>query len=112
ARASSEREGPARLEGAVIPYLSPVVDLYLQHLIPWDDYFTLRKGSDVDPRTERETLETVLQTAAQICSELEPSLRASWHAEAKLVGGEVQYPPAIRAAYDTLAGAGLVVLHV
>jgi alkylation response protein AidB-like acyl-CoA dehydrogenase len=92
----------------VIPYLSPIVGLYLQHLIPWDEYFTLRGGADVDPRAERETLETVLQTAAQICSELEPSLRASWHAEAKLVGGEVQYPPAIRAAYDTLAKAGLV----
>jgi alkylation response protein AidB-like acyl-CoA dehydrogenase len=92
----------------VIPYLSSVVDLYLQHMIPWDEYFALRKGSDVDARTERETLETVLQTAAQICTELEPSLRASWHAEAKLVNGEVQYPPAIRAAYDTLAKAGLV----
>ena len=92
----------------MIPYLSPVVELYLQHLIPWDEYFALRKGSDVDARSERETLESVLQTAAQICTELEPSLRASWHAEAKLVGGEVQYPPAIRAAYDTLARAGLV----
>jgi alkylation response protein AidB-like acyl-CoA dehydrogenase len=92
----------------VIPYLSPVIDLYLQHLIPWDEYFALRKGSDADARGERETLESILQTAAQICTELEPSLRASWHAEAKLVGGEVQYPPAIRAAYDTLAKAGLV----
>ena len=92
----------------MIPYLSPIVELYLRQLIPWDEYFALRKGSDADARTERETLETVLETAAQICTELEPSLRASWHAEAKLVGGEVQYPPAIRAAYDTLAKAGLV----
>ena len=92
----------------MIPYLSPVVELYLRHLIPWDEYFALRKGSEVDPAGERDTLESVLQTAAQICTELEPSLRASWHAEAKLVGGEVQYPPAIRAAYDTLARAGLV----
>ncbi|HKA14871.1 MAG TPA: acyl-CoA dehydrogenase family protein, partial [Myxococcota bacterium] len=92
----------------VIPYFSPVVDLYLQHMIAWDEYFDLRGGAQADPRAERETLETVLQTAAQICTELEPSLRASWHAEAKLVGGEVQYPPAIRAAYDTLAKAGLV----
>ncbi|TMA35628.1 MAG: hypothetical protein E6J87_03100 [Deltaproteobacteria bacterium] len=105
---SGPSEGPARLEVALIPYLSPIVELYLKHLIPWDEYFALRKGSDVDARTERETLESVLQTAAQICTELEPSLRASWHAEAKLVGGEVQYPPAIRAAYDTLARAGLV----
>jgi len=92
----------------VIPYLSPVVELYLRHLISWDEYFALRKGSDADAASERETLESVLQTAAQICTELEPSLRASWHAEAKLVGGEVQYPPAIRSAYDTLARAGLV----
>ena len=92
----------------MIPYLSPVVELYLRHLISWDEYFALRKGSDADAASERETLESVLQTAAQICTELEPSLRASWHAEAKLVGGEVQYPPAIRSAYDTLARAGLV----
>src|SRR5262245_50726227 len=77
-------------------------------MIAWDEYFELRGGSQVDARTERETIETVLRTAAQICSELEPSLRASWDEEAKLVDGEVVHPPAIRAAYDTLATAGLV----
>src|SRR5262249_34989531 len=57
--------GPGWMEVVVvIPYLSPVVELYLQHLIPWDEYFALRKGSDVDARSERETLESILQTAA------------------------------------------------
>jgi 3-(methylthio)propanoyl-CoA dehydrogenase len=96
----------------LIPYLSPIVDLYLRQMIPWEEYFALRGGPEVDPRAERETLETVLSTAAQICSELEPSLRASWHEEARLADGEVVYPPAIRKAYDTLAGAGLVAFGV
>ena len=38
----------------MIPYLSPVVELYLRHMIEWDEYFALRKGPGVDARTERE----------------------------------------------------------
>jgi alkylation response protein AidB-like acyl-CoA dehydrogenase len=92
----------------MIPYLSRVVELYLQQMLPWDEFFELRGGLATDVRAERETLETVLQTAAKICSEFESSLRESWHQEAKLVDGEVVHPPAIAKAYQTLADAGLV----
>jgi len=92
----------------MIPYLSPVVELYLRDMIPWDEYFALRDGSHTEVDPELETLETVLRAAAQICSELEPSLRGSWHEEARLVDGEVVHPPAIHQAYRTLAEAGLV----
>jgi len=92
----------------MIPYLSSAVELYLRQMLPWDEFFELRGGAGTDVRAERETLETVLQTAAKICSELEPSLRESWHQEAKLVDGEVVHPPAIAKAYQTLAEAGLV----
>jgi alkylation response protein AidB-like acyl-CoA dehydrogenase len=92
----------------VIPYQSAIVDLYLRKLIDWDEYYRLRSGPDADTEAERETLASVLATAAQICTELEPELRAGWTQEARLVGGEVVYPPHIQKAYDTLAQAGLV----
>ena len=70
----------------MIPYLSPVVELYLHHLIAWDEYFALRKGSDADSRTERETLETVLQTAAQIRARVRdrPADAVRRHGQARL----------------------------
>jgi alkylation response protein AidB-like acyl-CoA dehydrogenase len=92
----------------MIPYLSSAVDLYLERLIAWDEHFTLRIGGTPDVESERETLATVLQTAAQICEALEPELRAGWEESARLVDGEVEYPPAIQKAYDTLAESGLV----
>ena len=92
----------------MIPYQSAIVELYLRKLIDWDEYYQLRAGPGADVKAERETLEGVLATAAQICSELEPELRAGWAQEARLVGGEVVYPPHIQKAYDTLAQAGLV----
>ena len=52
----------------MIPYRSPIVDLYLNQLIPWEEFYTLRAGPDADVDAERETLATVLETAAQICS--------------------------------------------
>ncbi|MBW2315124.1 MAG: acyl-CoA dehydrogenase family protein [Deltaproteobacteria bacterium] len=92
----------------MIPYHSPIVDLYLKGMTDWEGYFTMRLGPDADVASERETLETVLETTAQICRELEPELRAGWHEAARLVDGEVVYPPAIQKAYETLAAAGLV----
>jgi alkylation response protein AidB-like acyl-CoA dehydrogenase len=92
----------------LIPYQSAIVDLYLHRLIAWDEYYALRAGPGADAKAEVATLQSVLATAAQICAELEPELRAGWHQSAKLVGGEVVYPPHIQKAYETLAGAGLV----
>jgi len=92
----------------VIPYDSPILSLYLNQLVDWDEYFAKRLGDGADRVAERETLATVLQTAAQICSEIEPSLRAGWHAAARLEGDRVVYPPHIQHAYETLAQAGLV----
>jgi hypothetical protein len=92
----------------VIPYQSAVVDLYLERLIDWETYWDLLVGPAADVAGERATLESVLASAARICTELEPELRAGWQASARLVGGEVVYPPHIRKAYDTLAQAGLV----
>jgi alkylation response protein AidB-like acyl-CoA dehydrogenase len=92
----------------VIPYGSAIVDLYLKKLIDWEEYYALRVGEGADAKAELATLESVLATAAQICGALEPELRAGWAQSAKLVAGEVVYPPHIRKAYDTLAQAGLV----
>jgi alkylation response protein AidB-like acyl-CoA dehydrogenase len=92
----------------VIPYQSAIVELYLRKLIDWDEYYRLRAGPDADVKTERETLEGVLASAARICTELEPELRAGWTQEPRISGGDVVYPPHIQKAYDTLAAAGLV----
>jgi alkylation response protein AidB-like acyl-CoA dehydrogenase len=92
----------------VIPYQSATVDLYLDRLIDWEEYFRLRGGAKADVGAERATLQEVLATAAQICADLEPELRAGWALPARLEGGEVVYPPHIQKAYDTLAQAGLV----
>jgi hypothetical protein len=98
----------AAREAEVIPYASAVIDLYLKKLIDWEEYYALRVGSDADAKAERETLESVLETAAQICEKLEPELRAGWDEAARLVKGEVVLPAHIQKAYDTLAAAGLV----
>ena len=92
----------------MIPYLSATVDLYLRKLVDWEEYYTLKSGPGADVAAERATLESVLSTAAQICTELEPELRAGWAQAARLVAGDVVYPPHIQKAYDTLAQAGLV----
>jgi hypothetical protein len=80
----------------VIPYQSATVDLYLRTIIDWEEYYRLRNGDAADVAAERATLADVLATAAQICSELEPELRAGWHQAAKLALGEVVYPPHIK----------------
>ena len=89
-------------------YLSDAVLLYLQELIDWESYFNWRKGEESDVEIERAALREVLETAAQICEEMEPELRAGWDQAARLVDGEVVYPPHIRTALDKLREAGLV----
>lgn len=89
-------------------YMSDVVLLYLQELIDWESYFSWRKGEASDLEVDRAALREVLETAAQICEEQEPALRAGWHESARLEDGRVVYPPHIEAAYDKLREAGLV----
>jgi alkylation response protein AidB-like acyl-CoA dehydrogenase len=91
-------------------YLHDVVRLYLDQpgLCDWDDYFRLRKGEGVDAAAERAALREVLDTAAQICAEIEPEARAGWHQAARLEGGEVVYPEHIRRAIERLTEAGLI----
>jgi alkylation response protein AidB-like acyl-CoA dehydrogenase len=89
-------------------FLSDVVLLYLQELIDWDSYFSWRKGESSDVDAERAALREVLETAGQICEEIEPGLRASWEECARLEGDEVVYPEQIRIALDKLREAGLV----
>lgn len=89
-------------------YLSDVVLLYLQELIDWESYFSWRKGESSDVDAERAALREVLETAAQICEEVGPGLRASWEECARLEGDEVVYPEQIKLALDKLRDAGLV----
>ena len=89
-------------------YMGDAVLLYLQELIDWESYFNWRKGESSDVEIDRAALQEVLETAAQICSEQEPALRAGWYECAALEGGEVVYPPHIKDTLDKLREAGLV----
>ena len=89
-------------------YMGDAVLLYLQELIDWEAYFNWRKGEASDVEVDRAALQEVLETAAQICEEMEPALRAGWHQSAALEDGEVVYPPHIQETLDKLREAGLV----
>ena len=89
-------------------YLSDVVLLYLDELIDWDGYFNWRRGEAGDAAVERATLREILETAARICEEQEPKLRAGWHECARLENGVVVYPPHIKETLDKLREAGLI----
>jgi len=93
-------------------YLHDGVLLYLNQMVDWDSYFHMRKGDDADAVSEREALEGVLRTAAQICREIEPESRSGWHEPSRLEGGEVVWPPAMQRGYDRLREAGLVSFSV
>ena len=89
-------------------YLSDVVLLYLDELIDWDGYFNWRRGETGDAAVDRATLREILETAARICEEQEPKLRAGWHECARLENGVVVYPPHIKETLDKLREAGLI----
>jgi len=89
-------------------YLNDVVRIYMDDLIEWDAMLRMRKGADVDVDAEKAALFEVLETAAAICSEIEPLAREGWEQASQLVDGEVVYPPHIQAGYDMLREAGLI----
>ncbi|MCP4906939.1 MAG: acyl-CoA dehydrogenase [bacterium] len=89
-------------------YLGDAALLYLQELIDWDTYFNWRKGEASDVDVDRAALQEVLETAARICQEQEPALRAGWHECAQLEGDEVVYPRHIQETIDKLRDAGLI----
>jgi alkylation response protein AidB-like acyl-CoA dehydrogenase len=89
-------------------YLNDVVRLYLDELVDWESYFAWTKGPESDPEAEREALVTVLETAASLCEEIEPTARAGWEEAARLEDGEVVHPPHIAAAYEKIREAGLI----
>ena len=89
-------------------YLSDVVLLYLDELIDWESYFHWRRGEEADAEVDRAAMREVLETAAQICEEQEPKLRAGWEQCARLENGNVVYPPHIAETLDKLRQAGLI----
>jgi len=89
-------------------YMNETIGLYLNELIDWESYFTWRKGEGVDVEAERAALFEVVQTAAQICSEMEDACRNGWEEHPHLEGDTVVLPPHIQTFYDKLAEAGLV----
>ena len=89
-------------------YLNDVVRLYMNELIDWETTLRLKKGASVDVEAERAALMEVLETAAQICQEIEPEARAGWDKVSTLVDGQVIFPQHIQAGYEKLRDAGLI----
>lgn len=96
----------------MIPYLNDGVRLYVEQLIDWENFFRLTKGDDADIDAERAAMLEVLETAAQICAEIEPDAREHWAENARLENGEVVVPPHIERAYQKLRDAGLVAFQI
>jgi len=93
-------------------YLHDAVLLYLDKLVDWDDYYARRKGDGADLGAERGALRSLLETAAEICTKIEPEARAGWWEPAKLSNGEVVHPEHVRHGYELLREAGLVSVGV
>jgi alkylation response protein AidB-like acyl-CoA dehydrogenase len=88
--------------------MGDVVRLYLQELIDWESYFRWRKGETTDSELDSAALQEALETAAAICEEQEPALRAGWHEAARLEDGKVVYPAHIEETYEKLRAVGLI----
>ncbi len=93
-------------------YLHDGIRLYLQDMVDWDAYFRYRKGEDVDLESERAALLGVLETCAEICSEIEPAARSGWDHSVQLVDGAVVHAAHVQRGYELLKDAGLVSLCV
>jgi hypothetical protein len=89
-------------------YLSDAVSIYLTDVANFRSEMRERSGEAVEAEADRAALQEVLQTAAQICAEIEPAAREGWELTARLEDGEVIYPDHIREGYEKLREAGLV----
>jgi alkylation response protein AidB-like acyl-CoA dehydrogenase len=89
-------------------YLNDGVRLYIDQLIDWEGYYRWRKGENFDLDSEKAALGDVLETAAQICAEIESEAREGWDVPARLEDGRVVHPPHIQRGYEKLRDAGLV----
>ncbi len=89
-------------------YMNDVVRLYLHELVDWESYYRWRRGPDADLDADRNALVDVLETASQICEEMEEAMREGWSEASTLDGDRVVYPPHIAKAYDKLKEAGLI----
>jgi alkylation response protein AidB-like acyl-CoA dehydrogenase len=93
-------------------YLHDGILIYLGDLVNWGDYYRLRRGDAADVEAERAALQSILETTAEICRQVEVEARESWEEPARLENGEVVVPAYLQKAYDNLREAGLVSLSI
>jgi hypothetical protein len=93
-------------------YFNSDMVLFLDHRVDWPRLTRLRKGPDADPDDEIAVGKMLLQTADQICGELEEGAASGWHDEARLEGGTVVKPPHVTDGYERLRSAGLLSISV
>jgi alkylation response protein AidB-like acyl-CoA dehydrogenase len=91
-------------------YFNADMALFLDHRVEWTRYFQRRQGGDTNVAAELDIYRSILQTAAQVCEDIEERSRDHWEEAAQLKDGEVVVPPHIREGYERLKSAGLVCL--
>ncbi len=85
---------------------------FLTQRVDWKSLLELQRGTGVDPSAEVETYLAVLDTIAQICTEIERETHPNWHEEARLEDGRVRVPDHIARGYEKLKRAGLLCLPI
>ncbi len=94
-------------------YLNAGMRLYLDRLINWEEWLSLRDGHVDDLEAEVGSYRTILETTAALAQSFEAAGRQQWAVEATLTpDGGAEPPPHIREAYAKLAENGLVSLTV
>ena len=91
-------------------FFHPDMELFIDHRVDWDRYFTLSRRQTAGVAEEIETFKLILQTLAEICDDIDEGARSHWHEEVRLEGGRVVVPAHIAAGYEKLRAAGLVCL--
>ena len=81
------------------------MQLFIDHSVDWNRYFRLR-GTDVEVAREVATFKQILETTADVCTDLEAGARDHWYEEVTLQNGAVVVPPHIAAGYERLRTAG------
>jgi alkylation response protein AidB-like acyl-CoA dehydrogenase len=86
------------------------MELFVDHRVDWERLLRLRRGPDAALSEELDTYRVILQTAGEVCADIQADASGHWHEEVKLVDGEVRVPPHIAAGYEKLRSAGLTCL--
>jgi len=86
------------------------MEFFIDHRVDWQRLIELRRGPDAAAAEEVETYKMVMQTAGDVCADIEAESEGKWHDEVLLEDGVVKVPAHVASGYEKLRAAGLVCL--